>query len=360
MATINVKMLDMQGEPFAESFTRCLYHADLHFAPARRHSTIKADGSVDLEIEGTGRVLHSSSCRNSGMFGCWRITAVPAIRRPTHPLDFSREAALSMLYHARKVMEKGTFSAECSGHAAAAEDYPGTGQERQVRRAEFAGTLARPLGRRTGGGRARTRTHPDERSTTRLFIRLQRLPLSTCSEYARRFSEVMNYATLPFLPQGAGERGGVIRITRASKRSWGGASRWASPSKGIPSGGDMKPAYRPGLKTLILTRPVNTVNGSCGAAWSGIADVSKSGCAQRGARLGQRPQPDPRPGSGNHAYLLRHGSGCQPAAQLVVNNCLPFGENSADGIVNNGPVYDEVWTPLTYLKAVFDAGIDLM
>ena len=48
-----------------------------------------------------------------------------------------------------------------------------------------------------------------------------------------------------------------------------------------------------------------------------------------------------------------------PQAQIVVNNCLPFGENAADGIVNNGPVYEQVWTPLSYLRAVFDAGVDL-
>ncbi|MHB9033330.1 MAG: hypothetical protein ACYC6L_09810 [Anaerolineae bacterium] len=121
MATINVRLLDMQGQPFAKSFLSSLYHADLHFEPARRRSTILADGSVDLEIEGTGRSLHARLLVPE--FGnVWVLAdkCGQGYSSQDKQVDFVREAAQSMLYHARKVMASDVHSPECSGHAAAA------------------------------------------------------------------------------------------------------------------------------------------------------------------------------------------------------------------------------------------------
>ena len=124
MATLRVHMIDADGKPFAESYLRSLYHADLHFEPARRQSVITPDGVVELEITGSRRVLHARlRVPEFGTIWVMADKCGEGYSADDSDVDFVREAAASMLLHAWQVMDYGACSPECAGHIDAADEY---------------------------------------------------------------------------------------------------------------------------------------------------------------------------------------------------------------------------------------------
>jgi endo-1,4-beta-xylanase len=359
MATITVKLLDQTGQPFAESFLKSLYAADLHFEPVRRHSTVMSDGSVELEIPGPGTALHARLVVPE--FGnVWVLAdnSGEGFTAGDNPIDFVREAARSTLRDVKAILACDPHSPECLGHVAAGEDYLKLAETsnqaadlnlRALSHALWAGELAVVE-------RARHKIRAEGPREAFLFG-CNAFRYQGDTPYARRFQEVLNYATLPFYLKGLEAEEGKPDYARIEQ-----ILAWCEGSgitvKGHPLWWGHEAGIPPWLEHAswdqarhhcerVVRRSVERYRGRI-EKWDVLNEAHDWA---NGLNLTHEQEVE------TTRICCETAKSANPNAQIIVNNCLPFGENAADGVVNNGPVYERVWTPLSYLKAVLDAGI---
>ncbi|MHC4593036.1 MAG: endo-1,4-beta-xylanase, partial [Planctomycetota bacterium] len=202
---LKVRLLGADGEPMPESALKSLYASDLHFEPERRRSQISSDGTVEIEAPDGPTAVHAKV--DVPGFGLHWVTADnegQGFGRSDAVIDFVAAAAASRLADVKGVMAEGgvEWTAPCRAHADGADD--------QLAMAGAASGAAkaqchlRSLGHGLWAGelavveRAQARMAGQARREALLFgcnafPRNERL-----AEIRARFSQMLNFATLPF------------------------------------------------------------------------------------------------------------------------------------------------------------------
>ncbi len=385
--TLSVKLIGEDAKPMPEWRLKTLYAADLHFEPIRRRSKILDDGTVEIEILPGPTALHAK-IDVPGFGDAWVIAdnKGEGYGQRSEPVDFVREAAQSRLHDVLILLVRyawtrrpGRFSfeesAECSAHCEAAKEFleqaKKPGQKQAAKWNLMALSHALWAGELTVLERSRFLIrYPDERrgqegssqawqeSRKRFLFGCNAFAYRGDTRYAQYFREVLNFATLPFYLRRLEPEEGRPDYKRIDEiLEWcekvgitpKGHPLWWGHEAGIPNwlkGADWQAAQKHCAR--VVSRSVERYRGRINI-WDIINEAHDWA---NGLNLTQEQEVEI---TRICADAARQNN---PDAKLIVNNCCPFGENAAEGRVHLGPVYDKVFTPLSYLDAVMEAKVD--
>ena len=363
--TLRVKLLAEDGKPMPEWRLKTLYAADLHFEPTRRRSKVLDDGTVEIEILPGPTALHAK-IDVPGFGDAWVIADHEGrgYGETSAVLDFVRAAAESRLADVKKLQEthKGArFSSECRAHADAAREVlefagkPGQKQSAKwnlmaLSHALWAGELAIvELSRHV---------IPQRPKRENYLFGCNAFAYHGDTPYAQYFREALNFATLPFYLRRLETQEAKPDYRRIDEiLEWcekvgitpKGHPLWWGHQAGIPDwlkGADWQAAQKHCARVVSrsVERYRNRIN-----IWDIINEAHDWA---NGLNLTQEQEVEITKICADAARQKN------PDAKLIVNNCCPFGEYAAEGRVHLGPVYEKVFTPLSYLDAVMEAKVD--
>jgi GH35 family endo-1,4-beta-xylanase len=371
-----------------EGRLRSLYAADLHFDPIRRRSKILDDGTVEIEIPKVPTALHAKI--GVPAFGdAWVIAdnKGEGYGETSAAIDFVRDAAESRLreilslavYYAwttRRARFSFKPSAECLAHEEAAKELlelaGKPGQKQAAKWNLMALSHALWAGEMNIVERSRFLIdHPDERrqrprAPRQAWPESRKKYLFGCNAfayhgdtpYARYFRQVLNFATLPFYLRRLEREEGKPDYRRIDEiLEWcervgitpKGHPLWWGHEAGIPpwlKGADWQAAQKHCAR--VVGRSVERYRGRINI-WDIINEAHDWA---NGLNLTHEQEVEITRICADTARSKN------PDAKLIVNNCCPFGENAAAGHVHLGPVYEKVFTPLSYLDALMEAKVD--
>ncbi len=362
---LKVRLLGADGEAMGEEALKSLYASDLHFEPIRRQSEIGPDGTVEIQIPDGPTALHARICAPG--FGTLWMTADnggEGYGKGEAVLDFVRDAAAGRLGEVQRFMAGADvdWSASCRAHVDAASEQLESAGLASGANAAALRLLALSHGMWAG------ELAVVEQSRARIAGRPRRDDfLVGCNTFTRgehveairrRFSELLNFGTLPFYlkrlepEEGKPDYGWVDEILAWCEREAitpkGHPLWWGHPA-GIPpwlEGADWETAQRHCRR--VVGRSVERYRGRI-QIWDAINEAHDWA---NGLNLTQEQE------------VAITGIACDsirekdPDAVIVVNSCQPCGEYSAEGTVLAGPIYEQVFTPLAYMDAVMEAGVD--
>ncbi len=362
---LRVKMLGGDGKPMPEGRLQTLYSADLHFEPIRRRSKILDDGTVEMEIPKGPTALHAKM-EIPGFGDAWVIAdnKGEGYRQSSTVLDFVREAAESRLADVerlRKSHPQARLSPECRGYEDAAREFlelamkPGRSQAARwnltaLSHALWAGELAIvEVSRHVIASRPMREGY---------LFGCNAFAYRGDTPYAQYFRQVLNFGTLPFYLRRLEPEEGkpdynridqILEWCEKVKIKPKGHPLWWGHEAGIPDwlkGADWDAAQKHCAR--VVARSVERYRGRI-QIWDIINEAHDWA---NGLNLTQEQEVEITRICADAARSKN------PDAKLIVNNCCPFGENAAAGHVHLGPVYEKVFTPLSYLDAVMEAKVD--
>jgi len=359
--TLNVKLLASDGQSMPEASLGSLYSSDLHFEPIRRRSDIKPNGTVVVDTPEKEIALHARIAVPD--FGnVWVIAdnCGNGYEPGNATLDFVLEAAKSRLSDVDNIMHTGEFSPERVAHRDACREFLEVAEKKSDKAPHF---HLRALSHALWAGEytivEKARQIIAERPPRNGFLfGCNAFAYEGDTPYAHYFSEILNFGTLPFylgpLEEGEGKPnygriddilGWCEHVGITPK----GHPLWWGHEAGIPpwlEGVSWQEAQRHCER--VVSRSVERYRGRI-QIWDVINEAHDWA---NGLNLTQEQEVE-------ITRLCCDITRSRDAdAVVIVNNCCPFGEYAADGRVHIGPVYDRVFTPLSYLDAVMEAGIE--
>jgi len=358
---MNVKLLDSDGQPMSDARLRSLYSSDLHFEPIRRRSEVGTDGTVAIEVQGKGAALHARiEVPDFGNVWVMADNCGQGYDPSDSALDFVMEAAKSRLSDVDSIMQSGVFSSECAAHREACREFLEIAGKKPDRSAHF---HLRALSHALWAGEyavfERARQVISERPIREGFLfGCNAFSYSGDTPYAHCFREVLNFATLPFYLKRLEPEKGKPKYDRIdSILEWcervgitpKGHPLWWGHEAGIPpwlEGASWQDAQRHCKR--VVSRSVERYRDRI-QTWDVINEAHDWA---NGLNLTQEQEIEIT------RICCDTARSTNPEATIIVNNCVPFGENAADGRVHLGPVYDKVFTPLAYLGALMEAGVE--
>lgn len=361
---LKVSLLGPDGEPMAEESLKSLYAADLHFEPVRRRSEIDPDGTVSIAVPDGPTALHARIPVPD--FGTLWVTADncgEGYAEQQAPVDFVRDAAAGRLLEVQHLManDSTTFSAACCAHVEAAAGLLDEADSAAGAGAQMLRLLSLSHGLWAGElaivERARRRIAEREHRRRMLFGCIAFAGGERSEAIRRRFSVLLNFATLPFYlkalepEEGKPNYGQVDEILAWCEREGivpkGHPLWWGHPA-GIPpwlEGADWATVQR--QCRLVVERSVERYRGRIGI-WDAINEAHDWA---NGLGLTQDQEVE----------ITRIACDSirekDSDATVVVNHCQVDGAYAASGTVIAGPVYDRVLTPLSYLDRLTEAGV---
>jgi endo-1,4-beta-xylanase len=371
--SLTVKLIGMDGGPMAQESLQSLYAADLHFEPFRRRSRLAGDGAVEIAVPPGPTALYAwIAVPDFGELWVGADNCDEGYAAGAGTLDFVREAARSRLAEVRRYMsrEEALWSADCRGHLDAAAECLAEAGDGSDARAATLRLLSLSHGLWAGElavvERARTQIAARSRHEGFLFgttafgraFRATAVEGERAEAIRRRFTDILNFATLPFyLKALEPEEGAPDYRTVDEMLAWcegeGIAAKghplwWGHPA-GIPAwleGADWPAIQRQCRR--VVHRSVERYRGRI-AIWDAINEAHDWA---NGLGLTQEQEVE----------ITRVACDSirekDPAATVIVNHCQVDGAYAAAGQVIAGPVYDRVLTPLSYLDRLAEAGVD--
>ena len=357
---LNVKLLDSNGQSMSEACLRSLYSSDLHFEPIRRRSEVKPDGTVVIETFEKEIALHARIAVPD--FGNVWVTADncgEGYEPVDATLDFVMEAAKSRLNDVDKITQTGDFSPECTAHRNACREFLEIAGKRSDKATHFnLKALSHALWAGEYAIVERARKVIAERSREDKFLfGCNTFAYGGDTPYAHYFRDVLNFGTLPFYLGPLEKEEGKPNYERVDNiLEW--CERVGITPKGHPLWWGHEAGIPPWLKGVswqdaqrhcerVVGRSVERYRERI-QIWDVINEAHDWA---NGLNLTQEQEVEIT------RLCCDTARAKNPDATIIVNNCCPFGEYAADGRVHLGPVYDKVFTPLSYLDALMEAEV---
>jgi GH35 family endo-1,4-beta-xylanase len=335
-----------------------VYASDLSFEPEERRQRILPDGTVELTISCEPYIVHAKLV--IPQYGNIWIMADNEGRGYTADfVDFVSEAVRTYLREANRFAGEATLSPAARGHIAAAEEF----------------THLADRGVRTPENRLIALSHAVYAAEAALFERAQQMAFAhpredlllgcnffrftdSSARYAKFFAKLFNFATLPFYANRTVPEPGRYEYEYI-ETALGFLEANRIRAKGHPlwfghEGVNPKWLFDQQYDTLresaraIAAHHVETFRGRV-AAWDAMNE------AHDWANCFRLTQPQLLDLTKTTCAALRDAD---PNAVSIVNICLPFAEYVAGRYVCYGSLPERVRSPLAYLRAVLDAGID--
>lgn len=363
--SLKVAFFDAQGKPMDDGRRNSLYAADLHFEPERRQATLQDGGAVEIGVSPQLRrvSLHARiAVPNFGDLWVVADNEGEGYQRPRATLDFVREAARSRLADVERLIRssRAKFSPECLGHRdGAIESLALAAKTTGEKAARFhmealshglwAGELAV-----VENARHTIAVNPPRRN---FLFGCNAFAYRPDTPYAQYFPQVFNYATLPFYLASLERQEGSPNYSRVDA-----ILPWCEKTGIVPKGHPLWWGHAAGIPPWLDGSDWPTARKHC------IRVVGRSVERYRG-RIDRWDVINEAHDWANGLNLTHDQEieitriCCDTAreknsrATIVVNNCCPFGEYAAQGHVYKGPIYDQVFTPLSYLTQLVSMGV---
>lgn len=358
--SLNVKLSGSNGEPMPESRLRSLYSSDLHFEPIRRESEIKPDGTVILKTAEKNIALHARvEVPEFGNIWVMADNCGNGYEASNTPLDFVLEAAKSRLSDVDNIMKSGDFSVECMAHRDACREFIEIAKKRPDKASLFhLKALSHALWAGEYAIVEKSRQIIAKRPKRSLLLGCNAFSYHGDTPYAEYFRDVLNFGTLPFYLKRLEPEEGKPDYERVDNiLEW--VERVGITPKGHPLWWGHEAGIPPWLEGVswqdaqkhcqrVVSRSVERYKGRINI-WDVINEAHDWA---NGLKLTQKQEIEIT------RICCDTTRAKNPDATIIVNNCCPFGENAADGRVHLGPVFEKVYTPLSYLDDIMEAGVE--
>jgi len=358
---MKVKLINSDGNPMPEHSLRSIYSSDLHFEPMRRKSEVGSDGIVTIDTSSKGVALHARILvPDFGNVWVMADNCGAGYDSDCGTLDFILESAKSRLSEVNKLTETGTFSPECLAHREACKEF----LEIATKRSDMTGffnlkALCHALWAGEYAIVEKSRQIIAERTQKKDFLfGCNTFAYNGDTPYAHYFAKVLNFGTLPFYLASLEPEEGKPKYERIDTiLEWcehtgikpKGHPLWWGHQAGIPKwleGASWSDTQKHCER--VVGRSIERYKGRIGI-WDVINEAHDWA---NGLKLTQKQEIEIT------RICCETTRSKDPDAITIVNNCCPFGEYSADGMVHLGPVYDKVYTPLAYLDDLMEADVD--
>ncbi len=368
--TLKAKLTGMDGEPMPEETLKSLYAGDLHFEPLRRRSEIARDGTVEIEIPAGPTALYAwIAVPDFGELWVGADNCGEGYSARTEPLDFVREAATSRLAEVGRFMEgaQTVWSVDCRAHVDAAAECLAEAGDASDARAATLRLLSLSHGLWAGElavvEHARAQIAARPRRDEFLFGTTAFGRRKPAEAVQRRFTEILNFGTLPFYLKALEPEEGKPDYSRVDEMlAWcegegirtKGHPLWWGHQAGIPpwlEGADWPTIQRQCRR--VVHRSVERYRDRIGI-WDAINEAHDWA---NGLGLTQEQEVE----------ITRVACDSirdkNPEAVVIVNHCQVDGayaaeEGSWEGSMRMGPIYDRTLTPLSYLDRLMEADVN--
>jgi endo-1,4-beta-xylanase len=357
MLTVKVKITGTNGEPVPEYLLNTLYASDLHFEPDIRRSRIMPDGTVEIDVTKRPYMLH---CRlNIPLYGnIWVMAHNQGRGYTTDAVDFVSEALETYLYEAERLGKGIELSVYAKGHLDAAYEYKTLSEKgidrdycrlKALSHAIFAAEAA--LFEASKARLARN-PRPD------MLLGCNAFKYSGDNLYARYFTELFNFATLPFYYYQVVPEEGVFDYGRRDEiLEW--CEKNGIKAKGHPlwfGHGGVNPKWMFGKSFVELSRFAKEFIRKTVTRYRGRIDIWDSVNEPHDwANCFEFSQEQLMEMTRICCETVRESN---PDAISVINVCLPFAEYVAGKFVCYGPVFERPVSPLTFFERAVEKGVD--
>lgn len=358
MFTVKIRLDGPGGLPMPEIALKSIYASGMDFEPDERRMRILPDGQVELQVEQKPYRVHAKI--SVPLYGhLWVMADNQGEGYTGDFVDFVSEATRTYIAHAHRFAEGLTLPVDVQGHLIAAEEFQhlaNRGQDTPDNRLyALSHAILAAEGALVESARKKVYAHP--RSNLLLGCNFSRFT-SPSSRYAKFFASAFNFATLPFYPgRTVPEKG---RYTyEAIDRSLAYLQEKHITPKGHPLFFGHKEVNPPWLFSLsypelrkeaaaIARHHVSQYHDTI-HYWDSMNEAHDwANCFE----LNQEQLIDLTRATTD---ALREAS---DKAVSIVNICLPFAEYVAGRYNCYGPLPDRLRSPLAYLKALLEAGVD--
>lgn len=358
MKWIHVRMDGAGGAAMPKPALESLYASDLSFEPDERRQRILPDGQVELAVTQSPYMLHAKL--NLPLYGnVWVMADNQGRGYAGEFVDFVSEACRTYLREAERLSEGLALSVETRGHLDAALEYEHLANRGVSTPENRLYALSHAVYAAEGAQleRARNEAFGHPRDDLLLGCNFFRFT-SPGSRYAKLFSKAFDFATLPFyagrtVPEP--DRYNYEPIDAALDYLKGQGIR----AKGHPlwfGHESVNPRWLFGLPYDQLKEHAVRIARHHVSAYRGRVDVwDAMNEAHDWANCFELSQAQLIDLTGACCAALREAD---PDATSVVNVCLPFAEYVAGRYTCYGALPERLRSPLAYLRAVLDAGID--
>ena len=355
---IQVKIADTNGSAMPDYLLNTLYASDLHFEPDIRKSQIMSDGTVELQVTKQPCMLHARL--NLPLYGnIWVMAHNHGEGYTADKIDFVSEALETYIWEAERLSLGISLTTYADSHLNAAYEY---------RELACKGVDADYC-------RLKALSHAIFAAEAALFevaqAKLAQTPrpemLLGCNvwkyatpddQFAKYFTGLMNFATLPFYHgQVVPEEGAYDFARRDELLEW--CESAGIKAKGHPlwfGHGDVNPKWMYGKSYRELAAFQREHIKKIVTRYRGRIDVWDSI---------NEPHDWANCFNFSQDELLDLAQVCcetvresNPDATSIINVCLPFGEYVAGKFVCWGPVFEQPVSPLKFFERTMDKGID--
>ena len=358
MQTVTIRLDGLGGMPMPETALKSVYASGMDFEPDERRLRITTDGQVELQVTQQPYRVHAKI--TVPLYGQLWVMADNLGQGYTGDfVDFVSEAVRTYVAHAQRLAEGISLSVETKGHLDAAlelEHLANRGADTPDNRLY---ALSHAIYAAEGAlvERARQQVYASPREDLLLGCNFARFA-SASSRYAKFFSKAFDFATLPFYPSRTVPRKDTYDYGYVDKALGYLMEQHITP-KGHPlffGHKEVNPDWLFGLsypelrKTAadIARHHVSTYADTI-HYWDAMNEAHDwANCFE----LNQDQLLDLTRATTD---ALREAS---DKAVSIVNVCLPFAEYVAGRYNCYGPLPKRLRSPLGYLRAALEAGID--
>lgn len=358
MQTVKIRLDGPGGMPMEERSLKSAYASGMDFEPEERRMRITPEGLVELQVGRTPYMIHVKMA--VPLYGCLWVMADNQGQGYTGDfVDFVSEAVRTYVYHARRLAEGMTLSVQTQGHLSAAEELTHLANRGQDTPDNRLYALSHAMLAAEGAlfERAQRKVYASPRADLKLGCNFTRFT-SDSARYAKFFAQAFDFATLPFYPGRTVPRRDQYDYGYVD-RALGFLKEKSITPKGHPlffGHKEVNPDWMFGLPYPELRREaVNIAKHHVGTYRDTIHYWDAMNEAHDWANCFELSQEQLLDLTRATTGALREAS---DKAVSIVNVCLPFAEYVAGRYNCYGALPERLRSPLGYLKAVLEAGID--
>lgn len=358
MQTVTIRLDGLGGMPMPETALKSVYASGMDFEPDERRLRITTDGQVELQVTQQPYRVHAKI--TVPLYGQLWVMADNLGQGYTGDfVDFVSEAVRTYVAHAQRLAEGISLSVETKGHLDAAlelEHLANRGADTPDNRL-YALSHAMYAAEDALVERARQQVYASPREDLLLGCNFARFT-SASSRYAKFFSKAFDFATLPFYPSRTVPRKDTYDYGYVDKALGYLMEQHITP-KGHPlffGHKEVNPDWLFGLSYPELRKAAADIARHHVSTYADTIHYwDAMNEAHDWANCFELNQDQLLDLTRATTDALREAS---DKAVSIVNVCLPFAEYVAGRYNCYGPLPKCLRSPLGYLRAALEAGID--
>ncbi len=356
MKTVKVRLDGPSGLAMPEKTLKTVYASGMDFEPDERRLRIAPDGTVELQVSQQPYMIHARI--QVPLYGqLWVMADNLGEGYSGEFVDFVTEAIRTYIFWARHFSHGLTLSVKTQAHLDAAVEFEHLANRGMDTPDNRLYALSHALYAAEGALFERAKSTLAPRHDLRLGCNFARYT-SPSARYAKFFSNVFDFATLPFYP------GRTVPAMGQYDYAYIDSALEYLTEKGITPKGhplffghrEVNPAWMFDLNYTELRREAEVIARHHVSRYKGVIDIwDAMNEAHDWANCFELTQEQLIDLTKATTGALREAN---DKAVSIVNVCLPFAEYVAGRYNCYGALPEHLRSPLRYFKALLDAGAD--